>query len=152
MLYFAYGSNLDPLQMARRCPSARVVCLATLTGHRLTFPRPCASWDGGVAGIEPCDGAHCVECVVYDLCDDDVAALDRYEGVAEGDYTRRQVTVTTSDGRRLEVLTYFANPHEQGPCAPSSRYLGALIRGARHHGLPSTYIAALENIPASDIR
>jgi len=34
MLYFAYGSNLDPVQMGERCPGAHVVGLAALREHR----------------------------------------------------------------------------------------------------------------------
>lgn len=152
MLYFAYGSNLDPVQMTRRCPSAQVVGVARLPAHRLTFPRPCESWGGGVAGIEACDDDGCVEGVVYELCDEDVAALDRYEGVAEGHYERRRVTVTTADGGTLDTLTYYANTDPAGSPPPSQRYLDALLRGARHHGLPAAYIAALERIVTTDIR
>jgi hypothetical protein len=34
MYYFAYGSNLDPAQMARRCPGATLVGPAQLANHR----------------------------------------------------------------------------------------------------------------------
>ena len=36
-LYIAYGSNLDRRQMARRCPTAEVVCSGMLYGHELLF-------------------------------------------------------------------------------------------------------------------
>ena len=38
MLYFAYGSNLDLDQIRDRLPDIRVVGLALLRDHRLTFP------------------------------------------------------------------------------------------------------------------
>jgi hypothetical protein len=37
VLYFAYGSNLDEVQMRRRCPQAVLVGPARLLGHRLVF-------------------------------------------------------------------------------------------------------------------
>ena len=44
VLYFAYGSNLDPEQMASRCPSARVAFLARLADHRLDFTYFSTRW------------------------------------------------------------------------------------------------------------
>ena len=45
--YFAYGSNMNPAQMAERCAAARVVCAACLPGHRLAFYGRNRVWDGG---------------------------------------------------------------------------------------------------------
>lgn len=78
MHYFAYGSNLDPVQMRRRCPRSTPLGRATLRQHRLVFPRPCAHWGGGVAGIEPHEPSN-VEGVLYHLTDADLAALDACE-------------------------------------------------------------------------
>ena len=36
-LYFAYGSNIDLEQMARRCPVAQVVGPVTLENYELAF-------------------------------------------------------------------------------------------------------------------
>ena len=38
MLYFAFGSNLDPDQMRARCPAHQVVGMAVLRDHKLIFP------------------------------------------------------------------------------------------------------------------
>ena len=38
MLYFAYGSDLDPAEMKAMCPEQHVVGLAVLPDHRLAFP------------------------------------------------------------------------------------------------------------------
>src|SRR5260221_14375753 len=55
MFYFAYGSNLEPEQMSRRCPGHTVVGLGELRDHRLTFPLTSHDWGGGVASVA---GAH----------------------------------------------------------------------------------------------
>lgn len=47
-LYFAYGSNINLNQMARRCPGAEVIGPATLNGYRLAFRA-----QSGVATIIP---------------------------------------------------------------------------------------------------
>jgi gamma-glutamylcyclotransferase (GGCT)/AIG2-like uncharacterized protein YtfP len=158
MLYFAYGSNLDPEQMRVRCPGHRVVGLARLDDHRITFPLTSHDWGGGVASVGVAHGES-VWGVVYDLTDDDLTALDRYEGFqAPGDqhnvYDREFVSVElerADDGsfpRPLRAWTYFARPANPGP--PSRRYLDTVLRGARHHRLPEEHVARLEATPVAD--
>jgi gamma-glutamylcyclotransferase (GGCT)/AIG2-like uncharacterized protein YtfP len=146
--YFAYGSNLDPVQMSQRCPGSRVIGCARLLDHRLVFPRPYEAWDrAGVAGIEPAPG-HVVEGVAYELTDADLATLDEYEGIEEGEYRRQRVVIELFHGAgRLDVWTYYATPQGDGHWPPSRRYLDALLRGARHHGMTDAYIRTLEAIP-----
>lgn len=49
-LYIAYGSNMNIEQMARRCPTAKVVASTWLEGYRLRFMGGSYS---AVATIEP---------------------------------------------------------------------------------------------------
>ncbi len=53
MIYFAYGSNLNPGQMAERCPEYRSLGVARLPGHRLCFPRFSPTRRCASAGFEP---------------------------------------------------------------------------------------------------
>jgi len=158
MLYFAYGSNLDPDQMHARAPGHRVVGLAALRDHRLVFPHYSNRWGGGVSSIQ---GAHgpTVWGMLYEVGDADLAALDRFEGFrSAGDqhnlYDREQITVELTrpdDGsfpRRVRAAIYVARPSNPSP--PSRKYLDVVLRGARHNRLPEEYIAALAAIPASD--
>jgi gamma-glutamylcyclotransferase (GGCT)/AIG2-like uncharacterized protein YtfP len=147
--YFAYGSNLDIEQMQRRCPSSRFVCRARLVRHRVTFPLPCESWGGGVAGIDP-DPNRDVHGVVYVMTQADLGPLDRYENVAGGDYERREVEVVAESGESMRVWTYFCLPAPDRCPPPSRRYLEAILRGARYHGLPESYIADLAATPTAD--
>ncbi|HEV2105132.1 MAG TPA: gamma-glutamylcyclotransferase family protein [Candidatus Eisenbacteria bacterium] len=158
MFYFAYGSNLDPEQMARRCPGYVRVGLAALRDHRLVFPVTSHDWGGGVAGVQAAHGAT-VWGMVYDLSEEAVAALDRYEGFrAPGDhhnlYDREGVFVDLTrpdDGsipRRLRAWIYVARPANPSP--PSRRYLGAIVTGARFHQLPEEYVSGLAATPTLD--
>jgi len=151
MLYFAYGSNLDPEQMTRRCPGHSVVGLAELRDHKLTFPLTSHDWGGGVASVGVAHGES-VWGVVYELTEADVAALDGYEGYkGTGDqhnvYDRDTASVQlvrADDGsfpRRLRASIYLAR--SANPSPPSRRYLEALVRGARHHRLPDDYVTRL---------
>ena len=158
MLYFAYASNLDPEAMRARCPGHRVVGLASLADHRLSFPLYSADWHGGVASPTLAHGEK-VWGIVFDLTDEDLTALDAYEGWrAPGDqhnlYERETVLVELvrpDDGsvpRRLRALTYFAR--SSNPSPPSRVYLDTVVRGARHHRLPDDYVEMLETTEVRD--
>ena len=56
--YFAYGSNLDLLQMKRRCPLSKLISKGKLPDYRLTFNRYAEGWDGGVADVIPVSYTH----------------------------------------------------------------------------------------------
>jgi len=158
MLYFAFGSNLNPGQMAQRCPGHRVVGLAVLRDHRLAFPLTSSDWGGGVAGVQVAHGSE-VWGVVYDLTDEHVAALDRYEGfVGPGNqhnlYERERVWVDLTradDGsipRRVRAEYYV--PRVTNPSPPSRRYLDAILEGARQHQLPDEYVALIARTATND--
>jgi len=141
--YFAYGSNLDPVQMADRCPSSKAVEKACLEGYRFCFPQESTRWSGGVAGIRASNG-DVVWGVVYELSDDDLLTLDGFEGVSEGRYLRDRLAVSI-DGESVDVEVYIASLETNDTFSPSPTYLEALLRGARHHGLPADYLAFLQS-------
>ena len=89
-LYFAYGSNLSTAGMSFRAPSAVRVSRARLDGWKLVFR--------GVANIVPAEGRH-VEGAIWDVDEDGIRALDRYEG-APHHYERVEVIVMDEFGVR----------------------------------------------------
>ena len=151
MLYFAYGSNMDEhrVKATNRCPNARFIFNAVLPGHRLVFTR------GGDAGSCAADAipdpASLVWGVVYDITDSDRRQLDAREGVAIRAYRPKEVLVHPHGDidQRVMVLTYGASDPTDIQRPPSREYLDYLLRGARHRGLPASYIAQLERIEVS---
>lgn len=144
MLYFAYGSNMHPRQMRKRCPGCTFVAAARLREYRLAFTRPWAPWGGGgVADIQSASGT-IVEGVVWEITGAHRDALDEYEEYPRA-YTRKDVVVETFDGRTVTAFAYVARP--AGTHRPSRRYLWQLIEGAKANGLSPEYIAFLEAIP-----
>ena len=138
-LYFAYGSNMDPAQMAERCPGSVALGAARVSGWRLTFTRDSPAWGGGVGHIEADPGSE-VWGVLWDLTPEHLAALDVYEGIEIGAYVRDVLTVSF-EGREVEAQVYLAIP--RGYKKPSKKYLSALIRGAEAHGCPDDYVEQL---------
>ncbi len=131
--YFAYGSNLDVTQMARRCPDATDPRRATLDDHGWLIN------ERGVATVEPLDGVQ-VHGVLWQISDHDLAVLDSAEGVPVR-YRRDRMTVQTDDGP-LQAWVYV--DHRVEPGAPRPGYLERIIGGAAHHGLPQRWLEYLE--------
>jgi len=142
VLYFAYGSLLDPRRLRRHCPGAAVAGRARLPDHQLAFTRYARSERGGVADIVPQPGAT-VWGVLYDLDASCLAALDDYEGAPRA-YRRESVRVVDDEGLEREAIAYVAN--RTGEFAPSRQYLALIARGGREHGLPEDYVQAIERV------
>ncbi len=140
MKYFAYGSNMDPEQMAHRCPGGVSLGRARLADHRLAFTYDSVRWGGGVGTVEPDPGDETWG-VLWELDEGHLDTLDRYEGVAAGIYRRGTVRVETGEGP-CEAVIYIATDTRHR--RPSKRYVRTLVRGAHAHGFPEGYIRRIE--------
>ena len=130
--YFAYGSNLSVTQMAQRCPDAVDPHPATLADHDWLIN------ERGVATVEPFDGGE-VHGILWQVSDDDLATLDRAEGVPVR-YRRDRLKVDT-DGGPVEAWVYI--DHRVEPGAAREGYLERVIAAAGHHGLPARWVEFL---------
>lgn len=153
-LYFAYGSNLEPVQMAARCPGHRVIGRAALPGYTLAFRGHGRDWAGAVATIEPRFGS-VVHGVVFAITAKHYASLDAYEGYdgpgkASNLYDRIALFVDMEGGGTRDVETYAMRPEAEPAGMPSRRYRDAILAGMRHHGIAAAAIAALEAAATAD--
>jgi len=139
--YFAYGSNMDPKQMVSRCPGALAIGRARLPNYELAFVWDSPGWGGGVATVIPSSSLE-VWGVLWDLTDEHVEALDRYEGVAVGAYVKERVDVEAESGL-VNALIYVATDDREK--VPSQRYLDVLLRGAGAFSLPADYVEKLRS-------
>jgi len=62
-----------------------------------------------------------------------------------GIYRRAPIEVLAIDGERLAAFTYQSTTPLDPSRKPSVRYIGLLVGGARHHGLPEEYVKYLES-------
>lgn len=120
-LYVAYGSNLNLQQMARRCPTAKVVGIAMLRNWQLYFH--------GAATIERCKGAK-VPVVIWALQTKDEAALDIYEGWPRM-YRKENVRITLR-GKQVRAMVYIMNGGTKHP--PSIMYYNTILEGYKSAG------------------
>jgi hypothetical protein len=132
-LYFAYGSNMDRDAMARRCPASKPLGLARLPRHRFVIMRE------GYASVVR-DPRREVLGMLWDLALADVPALDRYEGVAGGLYTKVHQAVIGLAGSRRALVYVGRDP---GPGVPRPGYMETVVAAGRKAGLPEAYLREL---------
>lgn len=143
MHYFAYGSNMSLRRLTARTPSARVVSVARLTGHRLAFHKVGQGCGSAKCDIEYTgDESSHVFGVVFRLDPAEKPVLDRIEGVGMG-YEEKRVSVTTHEGREIEAWAYYATNTDPN-IVPFDWYLKHVLTGAREHELPADYIRRIE--------
>lgn len=123
--YIAYGSNLNLEQMARRCPTAKVVGTTMLEDYQLTFRR--------VATIEPQKGSF-VPVAIWEIDKLSEIALDRYEGYPR--LYRKEYLEIELNGERKQALVYIMNIGE--PQYPDSNYFNVIRQGYNDVGLDTT--------------
>ena len=151
MIYFAYRSDLSPVEMMARCPGYRSVGVARLPDHRLVFPRFSRLHRGAVAGFESSTG-DVVWGALYEIADHELPILHHQEGhVPDGPASLneaefREVTVLRLGGSEaVKAFTYVPVPDNTGGL-PSRGYVDAMIAGAAHHGLPKAWVVSLQGL------
>lgn len=95
LLYFAYGSNMDFMQMIGRCPDCSPLGVATLLNYKIT--------EREFADIDY-EHNECVCGVLYEISIRDLLALDRYGGFPNF-YIRKVVSVNF-EGKRFDAIAY----------------------------------------------
>lgn len=132
-LYFAYGSNMDAAAMAQRCPASKIIGVARLARHRFIITA-----DGYASVVR--DPVRTVHGLLWDLALADIRALDRYESLSTGLYTKAQTPVITADGAR-KALIYFGTSVQTGEPRPG--YMEAVLQAAVQFQLPEPYLREL---------
>lgn len=128
--YFAYGSNMDDTQMARRCPDARLVGPASLPDHRFFIT------GNGWASVRP-DTSQSVWGLQWQLSPRDIEALDLWEDVENGLYTRQQRRIIPRGGEPCDAMVYVECSLSRGD--PPAWYIERIITSAARHRLPEEY-------------
>ena len=127
MLYFAYGSNLDHLQMKRRCKDSIFVKKIILKDFMLTFRSKYRAAD-----IEPKKNSN-VPGALFEISKSDEKKLDVYE-----DYPiLYKKYYFTHYGKK--VMTYVMTK-KTSFTFPTERYLNIVKRGYKDCNLDKSYL------------
>lgn len=146
--YFAYGSNMLEQRLQKRCKSARVSGVASVTGYRLAFCKK--SKDGSGKATLVADPAGQVFGAVFYIAAKDAAELDRIEGRGNGYERIEELTVLSyPDGKPITVTAYIADDDfRDSALQPYDWYLDLVVAGAEQHQLPTDYIQRLRVRPS----
>ena len=135
--YAAYGSNLHPVRLAERLPSARLVGSGHVPGYGLNFSK--RSLDAsGKCSINP--GGAGLYVAIYEISAADKQRLDDIEGVGRG-YSDEVIDVPGFSN----CATYVAETsHIDSSLVPYDWYRELVLLGCRFHAFPAAYIAGIE--------
>ncbi len=143
--YFAYGSNLHPLRLSERVPSARLVGVSELPNYRLIFHKK--SHDGS----SKCNLIHTgcesdrIYGAIYEIDQAHKPVLDRFEGKGRG-YLDTHLTLQ-HQGQEYECFTYLAQQsYIVGHLKPYHWYKQLVVLGARYLQFPDSYICSIDEV------
>lgn len=144
--YIAYGSNLHPLRLACRTPSARLAGTVELHGWALKFNKLSHRDGSGKCHIVPTgEDDDRVHAAVYTLSADEKPVLDQIEGLFHG-YSEHRIH-TEAYG---EAFVYIGEPHAVAkPVKPFDWYRELVLVGARYHRFPPDYLETIQKTPAT---
>lgn len=142
--YLAYGSNLHPLRLRERVPSARPAGVVQLPAMALRFHK--RSDDGsGKCDLIRADPSALSFAAIYTLDAAEKPLLDVVEGLGAG-YELSWIDCRL-DGRNCRAFAYAASrSHVDPQLRPYAWYRELVLAGARFHCLPEDYVAAIAAI------
>lgn len=145
VFYLAYGSNLHPLRLQRRVPSAVLLGAVALPGRRVQFDKLGQDGSGKCRLVDaPQSTAHGA---LYTIDPDEMARLDVIEGVGKG-YRNRRIELE-HEGRTVAAHCYMATAsHVDARYRPFTWYRDLVIAGGRFLALPSAYVDDLAAVVA----
>jgi len=126
-VFIAYGIGLNRSEMAKHCPTAKLICTIELKNYKIAFRGNRA---GALATIEKSKGGK-VPALLWEISPHDEAALDRWIGVPE--LYRKATIKIRRDGSPLDALIYILIS-EKPQNKPSAFYYSTLLDGYRAAG------------------
>ncbi len=145
MKYFSYGSNMSIRRLTARVPSAAFDTVARLEGHVMKF-RKKSNLDGSAKCdiVETSNENDTVWGVVFEIDAGEKPGLDLAEGLGNG-YEEKELELTGPSGNLVRAFTYYATEIDEN-LVPYTWYMEHVLTGARENGLPTDYIASIEQV------
>ena len=134
-LFAAYGAGVNRAEMAKHCPTAKLIGTTELKNYRLAFR---GSKAGALATIEKAKGEN-VPALLWEISTQDEAALERWFGVPE--LYRKATIKVRRDGALVDALIYIlidGKPQNK----PSAFYYSTLLEGYTAAGFDTEILKA----------
>lgn len=143
--YFAYGSNLHPVRLTERVPSASLVGAIELARHRLRFHKKGRDGSGKCNLSRTESTVNSVHGALYELNPAHKSLLDRYEGRGAG-YADERIDLQHR-GREYTCFTYLAQrSHVADNLRPFHWYKQLVVLGAKYLEFPEAYVSSIESV------
>ena len=144
--YLAYGSNLHPLRLFERVPSAMLIGTIDMPGCELTFHKRSFVDGTGKCTFLKGAAAHMYG-AVFALNPKDESVLDRIEGLGQG--YKKQLVKCPLGETTYEAFTYVATrSYIDEKLSPYTWYKEIVVAGATYHGFPRDYIDSIKAVDA----
>lgn len=145
LYYLAYGSNLHPLRLQTRLPSAQLIGSTALEGYALKFHKLGQCLSGKCNLVQTRDRSDTAYGAVFEIAAAEKPILDEIEGPGY----RTEAMKVTVNGRPYHTFAYIAEPsHVDDTLKPFDWYKTLVHTGSAYHGFPESYIKAIECIEA----
>ncbi len=145
LYYFAYGSNLHPVRLLERVPSAQLLGVIELGHHRLAFQKRGSDESGKCNLVQTGRESDGVYGAIYQIDSPHKQALDTFEGNGDG-YLDDHLTVELH-GQEYRCFTYFAQQsYIDNGLKPYHWYKNLVVLGAKHLQFPDVYVRSIELI------
>ena len=134
-VFAAYGVGVNRAEMAKHCPTAKLIGTAELKNYRLAFR---GSRAGALVTIEKAKGS-IVPALLWEISPQDEAALERWFGVPE--LYRKATIKVRRDGAPVDALIFIlisGKPQNK----PSAFYYSTLLEGYRAAGFDADILKA----------
>jgi gamma-glutamylcyclotransferase (GGCT)/AIG2-like uncharacterized protein YtfP len=137
--YFAYGANMDLVNMSDRCLDSIMSGRCVLNGYRFIINHY------GVASIVHHHTSN-VYGILWEISQEDEDFLDLFEGVKGGWYTKEAISVAMIEDEttHYDVLVYVASNNTPGK--PIEDYFQNIIHNAMEFGFPQAYVEYLQSL------
>ena len=134
-VFAAYGIGLNRSEMAKHCPTAKLLGATELKNFKLAFRggNACA-----VATIEKTKGVS-APALLWEINSQDEAALDRWIGVPE--LFRKDTVKIQLNGVRMDAFVYILVGNKP-PNKPSAFYYSTLLEGYKAAGFDTDILKA----------
>ena len=140
MRYAAYGSNLHPLRLKERAPSAQLLGTSHLPDWSLHFHKRSKDKSGKCNILQQAGG---VFLAVFDISNEDRLRLNQIEGLGHG-YAEGTLSIPNFGS----CVTYFAQiSFIDNELQPYDWYREIVLLGCMRLGFPPEYLSMIGTIP-----
>lgn len=141
-LYFAYTALISPERLESITEDAEFQFIAHLPETKLIFPLANGKWEGSLPSVRA-EAGNTVWGAVFELANGALSAIDETEA-DEGRAPTEAFKAVDREGRRHPVITHAHVKEIEHDRVPSREYMSLIVQGGRHWGLPTGWVAGLE--------